>query len=603
MVVLCAVVALLGATHILVRTSAFGLAVGADSVGYLAAAANLLDGEGAQDHRGMRPWPPLYPALLAALAGATGLDLTDAARFLNAASFGATIFAAGLWLRSALRSKALVVTGVALIALALPMTHFASFLLTESVFVLFTLAALLLLHAFLNRQGGWWTLIGAAACAGLASTTRYIGIALVVAATASLLVARRAAVAGDNMPLRRRPWPRHAAAKHAAAFFVISTAAPLSVLLYNQLAFGAWEDSHDRAWSELARTTLQDRWLDAFRPLSRSLDVALPEGMPGWSIALLGLGAVPSVAVMIHCAWRMRAELRHTAPLALYCVVYAGSLAVALPLGSSYGLAPRFLVPLYPPLLLLALAFADDLLRWRPRERSSRAKRWIALSAIAAAGLLHGGGAVAGNVRATARAMDSGHLSAANHTFNTAYWASSETLAYLRAETLEPPIHCNRYGLLYAQSVLRPTDPPAKTRCLPLPKRLAPARELVANAVSEGSAAWIVWLKTEGEPDYLYDDRQLRALPKVSVVADLADGVMLRVSPLPERRSRLEVDCGPLVWESASGRPAQGGRGSVRSAGSSCKPRPSQRSIAAVGKLPRAASGGPPATSRRPPER
>ena len=93
-----AVLALAGALAILVPTLRHGSGLTPDSASYIAAARNLVRGHGATlyDGRPMTLWPPLFPAVMAAMSAVTRLDPIRLAPFLCAALFGFTVYAAGL---------------------------------------------------------------------------------------------------------------------------------------------------------------------------------------------------------------------------------------------------------------------------------------------------------------------------------------------------------------------------------------------------------------------------------------------------------------------------------------------------------------------------
>ena len=173
---LIVVLAGLGTAHILVRTSTYGATVSLDSTIFLSTALNFLAGEGWRDFTG-RPlvsWPPLFPLLLAAL-GWVGIDPLAAGRLVNATAFGLTILAAGLYLHSNLRSRGLALAASGAILATPTLSNLASNFLTDSLFVLFALLALMQLAAFLHRGARtslWW----AAVFTALAALTRYPGV-------------------------------------------------------------------------------------------------------------------------------------------------------------------------------------------------------------------------------------------------------------------------------------------------------------------------------------------------------------------------------------------------------------------------------------------
>ena len=78
-----------------------------DSVSYIAAARNLLDGNGFHTFNRGDPyvwWPPLYPLLLA-VASLEVFDPLAVAGPVNAVLFGLTIFVVARYLRRRLASR------------------------------------------------------------------------------------------------------------------------------------------------------------------------------------------------------------------------------------------------------------------------------------------------------------------------------------------------------------------------------------------------------------------------------------------------------------------------------------------------------------------
>ena len=204
------VMAVLGAAHVLVRTSTYGAALTGDAVSYLSSAENLMAGKGLQDFRGvgLLQWPPLFPLILAAV-GLAGIEPLDAARLVNVTACGLIILVSGLWLRRSLRSPLLAMGAVLALSTSYPLGYFSSFIITEAIFVLFTLLALMQMETFSSRTVRWRHLVLAALFTALAALTRYAGIAVIVTGIFMLLLCReggRPLAAGLNRA--RRLW-RH----------------------------------------------------------------------------------------------------------------------------------------------------------------------------------------------------------------------------------------------------------------------------------------------------------------------------------------------------------------------------------------------------------
>ena len=208
----------LSTAHILVRTATYGAAITVNATAFLSTALNFLAGEGWRDFAG-RPQtfsPPLFLLLLAA-SGWVGIDPLEAGRLLNAISFGLTILVAGCWLRSNLRSQGLVLAATAIIAASPPLSYWASHFMTDSLFVLLTLLALMQLAAFLSQRTDA-PLRWAAVFTALAALTRYAGVALIGTGVLILL------------PLAR--W------KQTLVFGAVATVPLLTVLAHNWAATG-----------------------------------------------------------------------------------------------------------------------------------------------------------------------------------------------------------------------------------------------------------------------------------------------------------------------------------------------------------------------------
>lgn len=159
-----------------------------DSAFYVGVARNLIDGAGWVAPPGSPPlahFPPLFPMLLAGAGRLLGVDPLDAAAVVNPLLFGVTaVVVAGV----ARARRASVPVGVAAAVAAvvgLDLLVYGASALSEPLFTLLVLAALVVLaRAVARRSDG---LLGlAAALTGAACLTRYIGVALVIAGAGAL---------------------------------------------------------------------------------------------------------------------------------------------------------------------------------------------------------------------------------------------------------------------------------------------------------------------------------------------------------------------------------------------------------------------------------
>ena len=482
---LIVVLAGLGTAHILVRTATCA-AVPTGSIvflwGYLTGSPPV-------------GWPPLFPLLLAAF-GWVGVEPLAAGRWINATAFGLTILAAGGWLRSNLRSQWLVLAATAAIAASLPLSHWAAQFITEPLFFLFTLLALSQLAAFLHRKTTaplWW----AAVFTALAAITRYPGVALIGTGVLVLL------------PAARR--------KHTLIFGAVSSVPLLAVLARN------WAATGNLRWATGYRTDPSGQSL--FEGLSQAVKVlwgwVVPRHAPDGLAYLLGLAVAAVVLAGATVILRYRQSVPEAAPAYLrlgpiipfggFAVAYLIFMVLVVPFTVEQGIDSRYLMPIYVPLLLTAVFLLDRFLSIAAAGWME-AVRYGLVSLVVLTALAHVGFSAYRNLRLTAQAYVTGYE---NGTYNIARWQHSEILNYLSGHHfIEGMIYSNRRPL--ARFAAGATDP-EKHRNIP--------RKMGWTEIEVG--AHIVWFERFYNRSFLsYDDLDLRVLPGMETVAELADGVV-----------------------------------------------------------------------------
>lgn len=179
----------------LVRTELHGVALHGDSVTYIAVARNLTAGMGFTHFDGtpLTGWAPLYPALIALIDLALGVQPLSGARFFDAAAFGLIVFLSGLLFQRYLNEPFLVVVGTAFVLLSPDMLRLSTYGLSEPFFILLTIVFLLGLNRYLNKNS-LLTLLLTALAVGLAGVTRYMGVTLILAGAVAILVNGRCSV-------------------------------------------------------------------------------------------------------------------------------------------------------------------------------------------------------------------------------------------------------------------------------------------------------------------------------------------------------------------------------------------------------------------------
>ena len=524
--------AALGAAHLLIRTAAYGLAIDPDSVTYLSTAANLAAGHGLRDFRGegLLPAPPGYPLLLAAITLA-GVELLEAARLLNAAALGLIILLSGYFLRRHLHSPLIAAGGALAVAVSAPLVAIASTALTETVLILFTLLALLLLGRFLNRPGSWRLLLLAAGLAALAGLTRHLGNSVIVAGVILLLLYGGA--------------PFTARLKYAAVFGAAAAVPVAAVFLRNWLLFGELDRETHRVGRPLP---------DSLNDIRQNLEAAtLPAGAPDWWAWLLWAALIAGL-LAAGAVWRRSAGPPTDGPPggdSLGQPVTLGGYALAFPIfllsvmlwvGSSDGILGRYIVPMYAPALLFALFLFDRFVLLPPPARWGVVKQGLTTAAVIG-GLAWFGYGLQGDIRRTAQALDYGHT---GQSYNTPYWDDSKTIQYLRGQPPDGLVFSNRYGLLHyllaieAGVAVSGRYPTIHNQTADLYASLAakgvalagPLRAGEPAALADGaSPVYLVWFFDDGSPTYGYDysTADLPALLRLEPVAELRDSRIFRM--------------------------------------------------------------------------
>ena len=510
---LIVLVALLGAAHILVRTSTYGASLDY-AFTYLSAAESLAAGEGLLSPGGGKVAlvAPFFSMAMAFLS-LFGLEPVDGGRFLNATAFGLLIGASGLWLSRRLESRPIAL-GVAVAVMAsVPVAHSASALISEPLFILFCLLALMPLESFLDRRGGTPALVLSAVFAALAALTRYMGAALIISGVL-ILLARR------NVPVRQR-------LKHALAFGAISSLPLAGVMVRNQLVSGALFGVRTEAagqgpsgqslFDSLGQVVeVFQQWADPLFLIHWQLQHS------PWLIACLLL----LLAALLLVTPRLS---RASSVFWIFALIYLAIIAVVAPLTVGAKIDSRYLVPIYVPLLFVAAFWLDALLHGKPSGRMS-AVRWALVALAVVGGSWHIGVSVQQNLRLTAEALESGYI---GKSLNTAYWEDSELVAYVRANPVSGRYYSNDPNVLRWNAGV----PGTLVTWVPVPRQNPGnmCRHWFERAVL-GSRQYgepeehVVWVsgREPGEITCTLFDME-SPLP-LEPVAELADGTIFRVN-------------------------------------------------------------------------
>jgi hypothetical protein len=471
--------------------SHYGPGLSPDSALYLSAAKSFVAHGTLTTFNGepLVVFPPLFP-MLAALATLGHFDVKTGAAIVNALAFGGTVLVSGRWMARNVKDPRLVIAGCGAVALSPPLLAVTAFAWSEPLFIFLMLISLERLSAFLD-EGRMGPLAASALFAGLSVTTRYVGLAVIVAGVLTLTLLPRS---------RARRLRSRAAIRFAGIALV-----PVAAVLARNLVVGRTLAGHRPPTSLTLLTELRwgagslGRW---FVPGFLQFRVAAAVGV------LAGIWA-------IHTVWtRMRdeASFRETvAPFALFAAIYALTIVVVPLLTRIEPPDDRLVAPAFVPAVVAAIVALDRAGRARSIGAVQRgATLLVALPLLVAC--------AANGVASVARASRHGAGG-----YATRNWQTSALGAALR---LEPP-----RGRLYSN------DPSAVYFLAGLSSRMSPARlpyrqsnNSLADPDSEISdGAYLVWFDRGYRPYELSLD-ELRAAARLTPILVTADGSVYRWS-------------------------------------------------------------------------
>ena len=521
---LIALAALLGAGIALARQPTYGVLLNLDSLNYLATARNLLDGQIFIDFSGgaYAMWPPLYPLALA-VASLGIADPITIATPLSVAIFALTIFLVGRYLRRRLSSRYLTVWACFALALSIPIIDSTAMALSEPLFILTATLALIRADDYL-AGGKRSALLWAAAFGALAWQTRYIGIAVPAAICLALLLQT-----GASLPRR------------FARIGLVSLIAGLPMaawLLRNYLLTGSLTQHQppvDYSLLGLASDALGVLWgWVYFNPDWAAIErlAFLPSASAALLCATLAAIAVGCVLARrlggAHPPSASRAYMLFGGFALAYAAIFFALLATGRP---HHGVFPRFLTPLYLPLVVVAVVSADGLLAFL-REGGLRdgeiARHWRAGARFAGVALLAALTLwLIGQAVPNARAIGWANSDEFQRGYTAPPWINSSTLRRIDEYPMHGIVYSNRPGVAYLRN-------DGDALHIPLNLYLYEGGYVTRLAdwlVDAQDGAWLVWFKRRADGIYLPDAYlpQMRALARLRPVAEFVDGAIFRV--------------------------------------------------------------------------
>lgn len=498
-----------GVALVLLREVNYGIGLGSDSREYVAAARGWLEGNGFTTWNGelTAKVAPLLPAVLAFL-GLLGLKTITVGAFLNAIAFGTIILTTTVWLKIYVKSRFLVIWTGCAIALWVPLADLSAILMTETLFIAFTVLSLYTLDRFLAASNRPTMMVISAACASLAWLTRYQGVAVV--ATALLLILAR-----KGLTFKRK-------AKESVIYTAV-TGTPMVVWIIRNLiatnTLAGSREGHlryqdplivDSITSELVYWTLGNTVSRYVNTLAEVLFGTVETGISVLVVIYRTVILLAMAAGIGYALMRLRRRYRWNNPTALavpaiFTAAYAVSIAVP-PIINYEGIYVRYLLPLYIPALVIIVMTMDKL-----HEQISL-PRYVpmAASAILSLWLIQ---AIPENYTNITNRIENG-FGAASKT-----WAKSETIRHLRYNPLKGRLYTTSHWVIYFSDV-------CSDDCRPIPiQNLWDQTGRFIGPDLAGESFYIVVLQHD---DYYNLLVELSESATLEIIAIHFDGVILR---------------------------------------------------------------------------
>ena len=516
-----------GTGSIILREINYGVMVEADAAGYyIASARNLLEGEGLVSLYGshLTSSPPLFPLVIAGV-GAFNVDVVTAAAYVNAIAFGLTVLVTAIWLRSRVESRLLALWAGCACVLSIPLAESAVYALTDTLFILFVVLSLVTLDRFLNTCS-WSSLVLAAVWTALAWFTRYIGVTVVVTAWLLILIQK-----GISAKQKRRYFVGYSIIAMTPTCVWILRNYLISGLLSGRLASDGFLplSSLDKAQTIFMQWVFTNTGFEYLNTLSKGiLDITIVRD-PTIAAILLKASILLVVAIGVGsgvvCLLR-NGYLRNRKTLAVsgtFVSVYALGLMILMVI-ADINLPDRYLVPMYVPMLVIAILILSDFSRWI-------SPRWPVklLSGVLCVWLIVQISATYNNIR---KYLDTG----ASYSYTSKHQADSEVMEYIKSNPLNGLIYSTKPKRIYLL-----TYDPEYPFFHELPAELNDAwhrRERWTNG-DIADAYIVVFYANMGEWPYELED--LIELPEMEIVAVLKDGIILKRAIEVDSRDRKTI--------------------------------------------------------------
>jgi hypothetical protein len=492
----------------LVFATRWGIGISPDSATYIGAARSFLEGKGLIVPFGkpapMTHYPPLFPLVLS-IAGLFGATLEDGARWLNVLLFGANILLVG-WMIQRDRPGAfwLSLFGSLLMLTSIDVLAIHMWAQTEPLFIFFGLLGLGLLAEYFKKPAGFFLAASAGATA-MAFLTRYVGIALVAAGIAGILL-----LSGEAFRKRVRD---------AAIFFVLSLFPITLWLIRNSIVSpGLANRQMVVHMITLAKIKVGLITISTWILPAKFSGVAGGIFLAAACTGLFGLSAILFIKERRSKTeggrWNISAA-GIPSLMVLFIFFYAALLFVSMSFFDAHtALNSRILAPVYVALVMLILCVLNRILSSAGQSRMAHIVSATLGMIVLVLYVSRGAGWI-------------NHVHDSGLGYNSPRWQRSELMRYIRTIPPQSPIFSNAPDALYMMTGRRTLWIPAKVD--PGTREISDDYEFELNRMKEQllqKNGEVVYLKTIRWRWYLPSQEELQKQLPLRVIWESTDGTV-----------------------------------------------------------------------------
>lgn len=266
----------------------------------------------------------------------------------------------GHWLHRYVRYHLIVIGAAVTIIVSYPLSRISSYVLTETLFILITLAALVQMESFLRDRQAKSMFLFTIVLSALAPLVRWIGVSVILTGVLLILTSRR-------FPVRVR-------LKFAAVYGAASSLPVALWLTRNWIVSGTLTGSRQQA-------TGQTLWDSLIQIGDLVYLWTFVRQEPGWlAVCLWAAGALivlqattflitrRNLITVFKEIWRERitssedSKARSAFPFIAFVIVYFVILVIVMPYQLEHGIIHRYLYPIYVPSAVAAAVWLDRFL-------------------------------------------------------------------------------------------------------------------------------------------------------------------------------------------------------------------------------------------------